>query len=58
MTTRQSQLLRMAVRLWSNPLVSKKVNRYNQRKWLQSVEFLGDKWLLMKKYDRLTVPRD
>lgn len=58
MTTKDSQLLRMAVRLWSNPYVSKKVNRHNQRQWLQSVQFLGDKWLLMKKYGRLATPRD
>lgn len=58
MTTEQSKLLRMAVRLWNNPHVPKKVNRHNQRQWLKSVEFLGNNWLLMKKFGRLSVPRD
>ena len=53
MTTKQSQLLRMAVRLYSNPLAPKHVNRHNQRQWLKSIEFLGDKWLLAKKVGRV-----
>lgn len=53
MTTKQSQLLRMAVRLWNSPHVPKEVNRHNQRQWLKSIEFLGDKWLLAKKVGRV-----
>lgn len=53
MTTKQSQLLRMAVRLYSNPLVPKEINRHNQRAWLRSIAFLGDRWLLAKKVERV-----
>lgn len=56
MTTKQSQLLRMAVRLWSNPYMPKEINRHNQRQWLKSIEFLGDKWLLAKQTTRLFPP--
>ena len=37
---------RRAVRLYSNPLVSKATNRFNQRSWLRSVRMLGDRWHL------------
>lgn len=53
MTTKQSQLLRMAVRLYNSPHVPKHINRHNQRAWLKSIEFLGDKWLLAKKVGRV-----
>jgi hypothetical protein len=53
MTTKQSQLLRMAVRLYSNPNAPKHINRHNQRAWLKSIQFLGDKWLLAKKVERV-----
>lgn len=53
MTTKQSQLLRMAVRLYSSPHVPKHINRHNQRQWLKSIEFLGDKWLLAKRVERV-----
>lgn len=54
MTTRQSQLLRQAIRLWSSPHVSKEINRHNQRQWLRSVQMLGDKWLLAKRMGRIS----
>lgn len=31
--------------------------RSNQRKWLRSVELLGDKWILSKKVERREVQR-
>lgn len=40
-------LRRHAIRNFSNPLVSKELNRANQRKWLRAVEYLGDKWSYM-----------
>lgn len=58
MTTEQSRLLRMALRLYNNPLVSKQINRHNQRAWLKSVQFLGDKWLLARQMPRLSLPRE
>jgi len=47
------KLARLAVKLWSNPLVPKRINRYNQRAWIRSVEFLGEKWLIAKQQPRL-----
>jgi hypothetical protein len=53
MTMKQSELLRQAIRLWSNPLVPKQVQRHNQRAWLRSVQMLGDKWLIAKPVGRV-----
>lgn len=47
------ELLRHAVKLWNVPHVPKEINRANARKWVASVERLGDKWLLAKKVERL-----
>jgi hypothetical protein len=47
------QLAKHALRLWNVPHVPREVNRSNARKWLRSVELLGDRWLLMKKVQRL-----
>lgn len=45
------QMIRRAIRLWSGS-TSKRVNRHNQRQWLKSVEFLGDRWLLARQVTR------
>ena len=42
----KSQLVRHALKLWKVPHVPKSTNRSNARKWIRSVELLGDKWLL------------
>ena len=47
------KLARQAIRLYSNPYAPKRINRHNQRAWLRSVQFLGDKWLLAKKVQRV-----
>jgi hypothetical protein len=47
------QLVKHALRLWKVPHVDKQTNRSNARKWLRSVELLGDKWLLAKKVQRI-----
>ena len=39
-------LMRHAVKLWQVPHVPREINRANARKWLRSVELLGDKWLV------------
>ncbi len=39
------QLAKHALRLWNVRHVDKQTNRANVRKWLRSVELLGDKWL-------------
>lgn len=47
------QLIKHALRLWNVPYVPRKTNRANARKWIRSVQLLGDKWLLAKKIERL-----
>jgi len=47
------QLVKHALRLWKVPHVDKQTNRSNARKWLRSVELLGDRWLLAKKVQRI-----
>lgn len=39
-------LIRRANKLWSSPTVPANMNRINKRKWIKSVQRLGDKWLL------------
>lgn len=50
-------LVRLANKLWSSPTVPQEMNELNKRKWLASVQRLGDKWLLAKKMPRLENPR-
>jgi hypothetical protein len=45
-------LMRHAVKLWQVPHVPKEINRANARKWLRSVELLGDRWLLAQPIRR------
>jgi hypothetical protein len=47
------QLAKHALRLWNVPHVPKEVNRSNARKWLRSVELLGDRWLLAQPIRRV-----
>jgi hypothetical protein len=47
------QLIKHALRLWNVPHVPRETNRANARKWIRSVQLLGDKWLLAKKIERL-----
>jgi hypothetical protein len=49
----KTQLVKHALKLWNVPHVSKEVNRANARKWIASVERLGDRWLLAKKIERI-----
>lgn len=49
----RTQLIKHALKLWNVPYVPREINRANARKWLRSVTLLGDKWLLMKKIERL-----
>jgi len=39
-------LAKRAIRLYSNELVPKAVNRYNQKSWMRSVIWLGPRWIL------------
>lgn len=47
------QLAKHALRLWNIPYVSRETNRANARKWIASVERLGDRWLLAKQVERV-----
>lgn len=46
------QLARHALRLWNVPHVPRELNRSNARKWIASVERLGDRWLLAQPIRR------
>jgi hypothetical protein len=46
------QLVKHALRLWNVRHVDKQTNRANARKWIKSVERLGERWLLAKKVQR------
>lgn len=39
-------------RAYNNPDVPRQTNRHNQRAWVRSVRFLGDRWLLAKPIER------
>lgn len=44
------QLFRHAIKLWYINDVPREICHANARKWLKSVERLGDKWLFAKSY--------
>lgn len=46
------RMLKHVRQLWNVPFVPQSINRANQRKWIQSVRRLGDKWLLAKHIER------
>ncbi len=43
-----TKMLKHVRQLFNAPHVDKSINRHNQRQWVRSVRFLGDKWLLAK----------
>ncbi len=45
------QLIRHALKLWNVADVPKELNRSNARKWIASVDRLGDRWLLAKLFE-------
>lgn len=38
--------------LFNTEGVEKRINRHNQRQWVRSIRFLGDKWLLATPVQR------
>lgn len=44
--------------LWNSPHVPQSINRANQRKWIQSVRRLGDRWLLAYHLDLETLKKN
>lgn len=47
-----TKMLIKARKLWNNPNASVELNRANMRKWVKSVRFLGENWLLAKPLGR------
>jgi hypothetical protein len=47
-----AKMLRHVRQLWNSPLVTREINRANQRKWIRQVRILGDRWLLAKYVER------
>jgi hypothetical protein len=47
-----TRMLKHVRQLWNAPFVPQETNRANQRKWVQSVRRLGDKWLLARHIER------
>jgi len=47
------QLIKHALKLWNVPHVPREINRANARKWVKSVERLGDRWLLATQVRRI-----
>lgn len=46
------RMLKHVRQMWNVPFVPQEINRANQRKWVQSVRRLGDKWLLARHIER------
>ena len=42
------ELLKASRKLWNVQHVPRELNRINQRKWVQAVRMLGDKWVLLE----------
>ncbi len=51
-------MLRHVRQMWNVSHVSQEINRANQRKWVQSVRRLGDRWLLATHVERKEPCRD
>ena len=48
----KTQALKTVRRLFNVDYVSREQNRHNQRAWVRSVRFLGDKWLLANHVEK------
>lgn len=47
-----TKMLTHVRQLFNTQGVDKRINRHNQRQWVRSVRYLGDKWLLAKHVQR------
>lgn len=47
-----TKMLRHVRTLFNTEGVDKRINRHNQRQWVRSIRFLGDKWLLATPVQR------
>lgn len=48
----KTQMLSHVRQLFNVDHVPRHINRHNQRQWVRSVRFLGDKWLLAKPIEK------
>ena len=47
-----TKMLRHVRTLFNTDGVERRINRHNQRQWVRSIRFLGDKWLLATPVQR------
>jgi hypothetical protein len=47
-----TKMLKHVRTLFNTKDVDSRINRHNQRQWVRSIRFLGDKWLLAKHVQR------
>ena len=50
-----TDMLRLARRLYNVDYVPRETNRANQRKWVRSVRLLGSRWLLAEYVSRKVI---
>lgn len=48
------ELLRHARVLYNSPFVPDRINRANRKKWVRMIVWLGPRWLLANRLERLT----
>ena len=48
----KTNVLKHVRQLFNTQGVDVRINRHNQRQWVRSVRYLGDKWLLAKPVQR------
>lgn len=48
----KTNVLKHVRQLFNTEGVDVRINRHNQRQWVRSVRYLGDKWLLAKQVTR------
>ena len=47
-----TKMLKHVRTLYNTKDVDKRINRHNQRQWVRSIRYLGDKWLLATPVQR------
>lgn len=47
-----TKMLKHVRQLFNTEGVDVRINRHNQRQWVRSIRYLGDKWLLAKHVQR------
>ena len=50
-----TKMLKHVRTLFNTEGVERRINRHNQRQWVRSIRYLGDKWLLAKHVQRKDV---